>query len=74
MISVLFILSELKYQMMRISFLSWGTKGSMKPNVFSPLLQINGICPHQSFGVEFMLTLQFVPCVLAITDRRQGAF
>lgn len=45
----------------------------MKSNVFSPLLQLNGISPCQGFGVEFLLTLQLILCVLAVTDRRREA-
>uniref|UniRef100_UPI0037E9C4C5 aquaporin-1-like n=1 Tax=Semicossyphus pulcher TaxID=241346 RepID=UPI0037E9C4C5 len=33
--------------------------------------QLNGISPAQGFGVEFLLTLQLVLCVLAVTDRRR---
>uniref|UniRef100_A0A8P4KQ28 Aquaporin 1a (Colton blood group), tandem duplicate 2 n=1 Tax=Dicentrarchus labrax TaxID=13489 RepID=A0A8P4KQ28_DICLA len=38
--------------------------------VFSPLLQLNGISPYKGYGVEFLLTLQLVLCVLAVTDKR----
>lgn len=34
-------------------------------------MQLNGISPRQGFGVEFLLTLQLVLCVLAVTDRRR---
>lgn len=43
----------------------------MKSNVLSPFMQLNGISLYQGFGVEFMLTLQLVLCVLAVTDRRR---
>lgn len=34
-------------------------------------LQLNGISPGQGFGVEFLLTLQLVLCVIAVTDKRR---
>ncbi|XP_041659447.1 uncharacterized membrane protein C977.17-like isoform X1 [Cheilinus undulatus] len=33
--------------------------------------KLNGISPGQGFGVEFLLTLQLVLCVLAVTDKRR---
>nr|WFZ92443.1 aquaporin-1ab2 [Sparus aurata] len=33
--------------------------------------KLNGITPNQGFGVEFLLTLQLVMCVLAVTDKRR---
>ncbi|XP_070830147.1 aquaporin-1-like [Chaetodon trifascialis] len=33
--------------------------------------KLNGISPRQGFGVEFLLTLQLVLCVLAVTDKRR---
>ncbi|CAJ1072485.1 aquaporin-1-like [Xyrichtys novacula] len=33
--------------------------------------KLNGITPGQGFGVEFLLTLQLVLCVLAVTDKRR---
>ncbi|KAM9845013.1 aquaporin-1-like [Aulostomus maculatus] len=33
--------------------------------------KLNGITPCQGFGVEFLLTLQLVLCVIAVTDKRR---
>ncbi|XP_008281118.1 aquaporin-1-like [Stegastes partitus] len=33
--------------------------------------KLKGISPRQGFGTEFMLTLQLVLCVLAVTDKRR---
>ncbi|XP_071766937.1 aquaporin-1-like [Centroberyx gerrardi] len=33
--------------------------------------KLNGISPGQGFGVEFLLTLQLVLCVIAVTDKRR---
>uniref|UniRef100_A0AAQ4PWP3 Aquaporin 1a (Colton blood group), tandem duplicate 2 n=1 Tax=Gasterosteus aculeatus aculeatus TaxID=481459 RepID=A0AAQ4PWP3_GASAC len=33
--------------------------------------KLNGVGPGQGFGVEFLLTLQLVLCVLAVTDQRR---
>uniref|UniRef100_A0AAQ4QFQ0 Aquaporin 1a (Colton blood group), tandem duplicate 2 n=1 Tax=Gasterosteus aculeatus aculeatus TaxID=481459 RepID=A0AAQ4QFQ0_GASAC len=33
--------------------------------------RLNGVGPGQGFGVEFLLTLQLVLCVLAVTDQRR---
>ncbi|XP_054480769.1 aquaporin-1-like isoform X2 [Anoplopoma fimbria] len=33
--------------------------------------KLNGISPCQGFGVEFLLTLQLVLCVIAVTDKRR---
>lgn len=34
-------------------------------------LQLNGISPGQGYVIEFLLTLQLVLCVLAVTDKRR---
>ncbi|GLD50972.1 aquaporin-1-like protein [Lates japonicus] len=33
--------------------------------------KLNGISPSQGFAIEFLLTLQLVLCVLAVTDKRR---
>ncbi|CAK6957588.1 aquaporin-1-like [Scomber scombrus] len=33
--------------------------------------KLNGISPIQGFGVEFLLTLQLVLCVISVTDKRR---
>ncbi|XP_044225313.1 aquaporin-1-like [Thunnus albacares] len=33
--------------------------------------KLSGISPSQGFGVEFLLTLQLVLCVIAVTDKRR---
>ncbi|XP_030630648.1 aquaporin-1-like [Chanos chanos] len=34
--------------------------------------KLNGVNPAQAFGIEFLLTLQLVLCVIATTDKRRG--
>lgn len=34
-------------------------------------LQLNDVSPGQGFTIEFLLTLQLVLCVLAVTDKRR---
>lgn len=46
------------------------TKKVNKLRSFSSL-QLNGISPSQGFAIEFLLTLQLVLCVLAVTDKRR---
>lgn len=46
-------------------------RGRAQAEALSPRLQLNGITPNQGFGVEFLLTLQLVMCVLAVTDKRR---
>ena len=33
--------------------------------------QLNGVSTAQGFGIEFLLTLQLVLCVIATTDKRR---
>ena len=35
-------------------------------------LQLNSITPSQGLAIEFLLTLQLVLCVLAVTDKRRN--
>nr|XP_019969185.1 PREDICTED: aquaporin-1-like [Paralichthys olivaceus] len=34
--------------------------------------KLNGVTPSQGFAIEFLLTLQLVLCVLAVTDKRRN--